>query len=143
MQLVAEADELVDVELVVREQDEVLEVLGPRAAVVAQAVQRIVDPRRGEQRQRVRFAGARLVRAVGDAVVHRRQVGQVEAVAHQQAPLGAHRALDVVVLGEREVHRNRLRAGAHFERHAVVLQQQAELLEVVAPNRSGRVSVVS
>jgi len=129
--LVAEAHELVDVELVVREQHEVLEVLGRRAGVVAQAVQRVIDARRGEQRQRVRLAAARLVRAVGDAVVHRAEVGQVEDVAHQLAPLGAHRALDVVALGEGEVHRNRLRAGADLERHAVVAQQQAELLEVV------------
>ena len=57
--LVAEADELVDVELVVGEQHEVLEVLGVGAGVVAQAVQRVVDARRGEQRERLRLAGAR------------------------------------------------------------------------------------
>jgi hypothetical protein len=52
-QLVAQLDELVDVELVVGEQHEVLEVLGRGAGVVAQPVQRIVHPRRGEQRQRL------------------------------------------------------------------------------------------
>jgi hypothetical protein len=56
-QLVAQLDELVDVELVVGEQHEVLEVLGRRAGVVAQPVQRVVHPRRGEQRQRLRAPG--------------------------------------------------------------------------------------
>ena len=84
----AEAHELVDVELVVGEQHEVLEMLGPGTGVVAQAVQRVVDPRRGEQRQRLRLAGRGLVGAVGDAVVHRAEVGQVEQVAQQQAALG-------------------------------------------------------
>ena len=88
MRLVAETDELVDVELVVGEQDEVLEVLRVGAGVVAQAVQRVVDARRGEERQRLRLAGARDVGAVGDAVVHRAEVGQVEQVAQQQPPLG-------------------------------------------------------
>ena len=134
---VPDAHELVDVELVVGEQHEILEVLGRRAAVVAQAVQRVVDPRRGEERQRVRLAGPRLVRAVGDAVVHRRQIGQVEAVAQQHATLGAHRAFDVIMLGEREVHRDRLRAGADLERDMVVAQQQPELLEVVVREQVG------
>ena len=63
--------------------------------------------------------------------------GRSNTVAHQQAPLGAQAAFEVVVLGEREVHRDRLRAGADLERHVVVLQQQAELLEVVVA-RTGR-----
>jgi hypothetical protein len=133
----AEAHELVDVELIVGEQHEVLEVLGRRAGVVAQPVQRVVDARRGEQRQRLRLAGAQLVRAVCDAVVHRAQVGQVEEVAHQQAPAGVERALEMVVLGQREVHRNGLCAGADLQRDVVVLQQQPELLEVVVAEQVG------
>ena len=133
----AEADELVDVELVVGEEDEVLEVLGVGAGVVAQAMQRVVDPRRGEERERMRLAGARDVGAVGDAVVHRAEVGQVEQVAQQQAPLRRQAALDVVVLGEREVDRDRLHAGADLERDAVVLEQEAELLAVVAGEQVG------
>ena len=135
--LVAEANELVDVELIVGEQDEVLEVLGVGAGVVAQPMQRIVDARRGEERQRMRFAGACDVGAVGDAVVHCAEVGQVEQIAQQQAPLGAHAALDVVVLGEREVDRDRLHAGADLEGDAVVLEQQAELLAEVAREQIG------
>jgi hypothetical protein len=54
---------------------------------VAQAVQRVVHARRGEQRQRLRLAG-RAPGAVGDAVVHGGQVGQVEHIAHQHAALG-------------------------------------------------------
>ena len=134
---VAEADELVDVELVVGEEDEVLEVLGVGAGVVAQAMQRVVDARRGEERERMRFAGARDVGAVGDAVVHRAEVGQVEQVAQQQAPLRRQAALDVVVLGEREVDRDRLHARADLERDAVVLEQEPELLAVVAGEQVG------
>ena len=37
----------------------------------------------------------------------------------------------MIVLGERKVHRDWLRAGANFEGGAVVFQQQAELLQVV------------
>ena len=136
-QRLAEGDEFVDVELVVGEQHEVLEVLGRGAGVVAQPVQRIVDPRCGEQRQRPRLAGRRLVRAVGDAVVHRREVGQVVEVAHREPALGTEAALEVIPLGEREVHGNRLSAGADLERDAVALQQQPELLAVVAPEEVG------
>jgi len=135
--LVPEPHELVDVELVVREQHEVLKVLRRSAGVVPQAMQRVVDPRRGEQRQRMRFARAGLTRAVGDAVVHRVEVRQVETVAHQQAALGCQAAFDVVVVGERKVHRDGLRARSHFERHVVVFQQQTELFEVVAREQFG------
>ena len=129
--LVAQADELVDVELVVREQHEVLKMLGRGAGVMAHALQRVVDSGRGEQRERMRLARARLKGAVGDAVIHRRQIGQVEDVAHQLATLGAHRALDMFVLGEREVDRDGLARHAHFDRSAVVAQQELELFSVV------------
>jgi hypothetical protein len=134
---VAQAHELVDIELVVREQHEVLEVLRRCAGVMAQPVQRIVDPRGGEQGQRLGRARGRLEGAVGDAVVHGVEVGQIEAVAHQQAPFGAQIAFDVVVLRKRKVHWDRLRAGADFQRDVVVLQQQAELFEVVVREQVG------
>ena len=133
----AERNELVDVELVVGEQDEVLEVLGRGAGVVAQAVQRIVHPRRGEQRQRVRIAGQHAVRAVGDAVVHGRQVGQVEHVGQALALQRRHAAFEVVVVGQAEGKGNGLAAGADLQRRAMVGQQQAELLEVVVGEQAG------
>ena len=46
----AQTDEFVDIELVVGEQYKILEPLGRRACVVAQAVQRVVDARSGKQR---------------------------------------------------------------------------------------------
>jgi len=134
---VPQPHELVDVELVVREQHEVLEVLGVGAGVVAQPVQRVVDPRRGEQRERHRLARPGDERAVRDAVVHRAEIGQIEQVAHQQAPVGVEAALDVVVLGEREMHGDRLHARSHLERDGVVLEQQAKLLAVVAGEEVG------
>jgi hypothetical protein len=136
-QLVAQAHELVDVELVVREEHEVLEVLGCGAGVVAQPVQRIVDAGGSEQRQRLWVAARGLVCAIGDAVVHRGQVGQVEQVAQQQAARRVERAFDVVMLGKREMHRDPLVGHAHLERHAVVLQQQLKLLQVVVPEQIG------
>ncbi len=128
----AQAHEFIDVELVVREQHEVLEPLGRGARIVAQAVQRIVHARRGEQRQRLRLARARLPGAVGDAVVHGSEVGQVEHVAHEHAALGREGALDVVVLGEREVDGDGLVADAHLQFDVVAGAQQPELLGVVA-----------
>ena len=97
---VAQGDEFVDVELVIGEQHKVLEVHRVCAAVVAQAVQRVVDARRGEQRQRRGLAGGGFVGAVGDAIVHGRQVGQVKHLAHLGSALSAHFAFDVVVFGE-------------------------------------------
>jgi hypothetical protein len=122
---------LSDVELVVREQHEILKVFGRGAGVMAQPVQRVVHARRGEQRQRLWLPVTRLVGAVGDAVVHRRQIGQIEQIAHQQAPLGADRTLQVVGVGQREVHRNGLARRPHFECYAMVAQQQSELLAIV------------
>ncbi len=75
--------------------------------------------------------GLGLPGAVGNAVVHGGQVGQVEHVAHQGAALGAHLAFHMVVFAEREVHRDGLAAGAHFQFHVTVVQQQLESLQVV------------
>ena len=72
-------------------------------------------------------AQLRLISAVGNAVIHRRQIGQIKHLAHACASLDAHLAFDVVVLGKRKMHRDRLTAHAHFQRLAVVLQQQIKL----------------
>ena len=77
-------------------------------------------------------AGGRLVGAVGDAVVHDGEVGQVKHVAHHLATGGGQAAFDMIMFGKRKMHRNRLRASAHFERRAVIFQQQAELFEVIS-----------
>ena len=137
MKAMAQAHEFVDVELVIGEQHEVLEPLGRCACVVAQAVQRVVHARRGEQRQRLRLTGGGLPGAVGDAIVHGGQVGQVEHVAHQHAAGLGQRALDVVVLRKREMDGNRVGAGAHFQLHVVAGAQQAELLGVVVGKQVG------
>ena len=81
--LLGEAAELVDVEAVVREDHEVLEMVGVGAGVVAEPVQRIVDARRGEMRQRVGPARRRHEGAVGDLVVGVLQVRHVEQVAQR------------------------------------------------------------
>ncbi len=94
-----QCDELVDVELVIGEQHVVLKPARRGAGVVAQALQRIVDARRGEQRQRPGLRGCGLVRAIGNPVVHGGQVGQVKHLAHQGLALGAQAALHVLVFG--------------------------------------------
>ena len=138
---VAQAHELVDVELVVGEQHEVLEMIGRGAGVVAQPVQRVIHARCGEQRQRLPhlavLAGLGLISAVGNPIVHRGEVGQVEQVPHQQAARRVQRAFEVVVLGQRKMHRDRLRAGTDLDGHLVVAQQQVELLSVVVAEQVG------
>ena len=133
----AERNEFVDIKLVIGEEHKVLKLFGQRAGVVAQAVQRIVHARRGEQRQGLRLPRAGLEGAVGDAVVHGREVGQVKHIAHAGAPGGVHGAFNMVVVGKGKMHRNRLGAGTHFQRHAVVVQQQFELRAVVGVEQIG------
>jgi hypothetical protein len=103
--------------------------------MMAQPLQRIIHARAGEQRQRQRLARCRFAGAVGDAVIHCRQVRQVEHIAHHGAPLRAHIAFDMVMLCKAEMDRDRLRRQPDFDLHlllAVVLQQQPELFLVVA-----------
>ena len=128
---VPQGDEFVNVELVVGEQHKVLKMLRTGSGVMPQPVQRVIHPGRGKQRQGFGLAGAWLVGAVGNAVVHGGQVGQVENVAHPGSPLCRQVTFYMVVFGKREVHRYGLRAGAHLQLHAVVLQQQVELVQVV------------
>ena len=81
--LAAQAREGVDIELVVREDHEVLEVLRIGAGVVVEPVQRIVDARGAKQGERLGRAGRQLQRAVGDRVVHGGEIGRVEDVAQR------------------------------------------------------------
>ena len=98
---------------------------------MAQPVQRVIHTRAGEQRQRLVGAVRWLIGAVGDAVVHHREVGQVEHVAHQLPALGTEIALNVIVLGERKVHWDWLRAGSNFQRGAVVFSSRRNCSKVV------------
>ena len=70
-------------------------------------------------------------RPIGDAVVHAAQVGQVEDVLHEHAALRRQRAFDVLVLAERKMDRDGLRAGADLQLDAMVALEQPELLQVV------------
>ena len=81
--LAAQSREGIDIELVVREDHEILEVLRIGAGVVVEPVQRIVDPRGTEQGKRFGRAGRQLQRAVGDRVVHGGEIGRVEHVAQR------------------------------------------------------------
>ena len=134
---VAQANELVDIKLVVGEQHIVLEPLGCRAGVVAQAVQRVVNARCGKQRQGQRATGLWVPGAIGNAVIHGGQVWQVKDLAHHLAAFRAQAAFNVVVVCERKVNRNGLCAQSHFKLHIVVALQQAELGEQVVRKKVG------
>jgi hypothetical protein len=94
---VAQCDELVNVELVIGEQHVVLKMRRAGAAVMAQAVQRVVGACPGEQRQRLGLTMGPVPSAVGDAVVHRCQVGQVKHIAQTVAARGCHFAFHVLI----------------------------------------------
>ena len=79
-QFVRHAREFVDIELVVGEQDIILEIFGRRGGVMLQPVQRIIDPRRGERRQRIFAAGLRFMHAIDDGIVHDGNIGHIEIV---------------------------------------------------------------
>ena len=133
--LAREAAELVDVELVVREQDVVLEVTGGGAGVVHEAVQRVVDALGGERGERPRSAGRRLVGAVDDVVVDVGDVGHVERVAERHRQRLRVLALERGARLEREVQRNLHRGLADLDARAVVADQQIELVGQVAPEQ--------
>ena len=132
-----QANELVDVELVVGEDDEVLEMTGRRARIVLQPHQRQVDARRGEQGQRPRLARHHLIGAVGDAVVEDRQVRHVEDLRQARKLDVLEPALDMEGLAEREMDRNRRRALAHLDRPVRRGDQKRELLLQIATEDIG------
>jgi hypothetical protein len=86
-----------------------------------QPMQREIDPRRGEQRERMRLAGQRFIRAVDDAIVEQRQVRRVEHIAHQEQALAIQIAFEVNAFGESEMNRNRLVRHADFDLHVMIL----------------------
>ena len=100
-------------------------------------MQRVIDPRRREQRERMRLARRRLIGAVDDAVVEQRQVRRIEHVAHQEQALAIQIAFEVNAFGEREMNRDRLVRHADFDLHMMVLRQQAQLLAIVVAEQVG------
>jgi len=74
----AQTRESVRVELIVREDHEVLEVLGVGARIVIEPVQRVVHARGAKQRERRRRARRMRPSPIGDSVVHRCEIGRVE-----------------------------------------------------------------
>ena len=133
-QRAAEADELVDVALVVGEQHEILEMLGRRAGVVVQPRERIVDALGGEEGERPRLVRSAHQRAVGDGVVGGAEVRQREM--RLQAAQVRLRDVDDALLDD-EGEGDRPRAHADMHRHAVMLQDVADLLLVIAAEEVG------
>jgi ABC-type transporter Mla MlaB component len=129
--LAARPRECVDVELIVREDHEILEVFRIGACVVVEPVQRIIDTRGTEQRQRLRRGGRQLQRAVGDCVVHGGEVRRVEHIAQwtvdRRLSVAEKRRFDVDIAGIGEMDGNGLARFADFGRHAVVLNEKPDL----------------
>ena len=73
-------DKFVDIALIVGEQDERLEMLGIGRAIMADPVQRIVDPLGREQGQRRGFLALENLAAVDDIVIGLDQIGGVEII---------------------------------------------------------------
>ena len=124
-------DEGVHVEGVVGEQHVVLEMVGACGGVVAQPVQRIVDARCREGRQRPRRAGDTLQRAVDDRVVHVGEIGHIEPVAQRPGHARPERAFHVHAFRIGEVDRDRHRRLPDGHRRTVVGHQQPDLLEQI------------
>ena len=108
-----------------------------RAGVVPKAVERIVHARRGEQCQGLRFRRRGSVGAVGDAVVHGRQVWKIKNLRQPLALGRAHAAFEVFVIRETEGQRDGVMACADLQGSVVILQEQAELLEVITCKEIG------
>ncbi|KAG0928211.1 hypothetical protein G6F31_017789 [Rhizopus arrhizus] len=120
---------LVHIELVVGEQHEILEVRRRGRGVVLQAVQGIIHALGGKRRQRLGFALLAAPRAVDDGVVGHGQVRHVEQVTQRALERLQVLALDIGAFRKREMQRNGGIGFADFDRHAVVLQQLADLLD--------------
>ena len=94
------------------------------AGVVVEPVQRIIDARGTEQRQRLGCARRQLQRAVGDRVVHGGEVRRVEHIAQRsvddRVSAAEERRFDVDIAAIGEMDGNRLAQFADFDRHAVV-----------------------
>ena len=125
-------DELVHVELVVGEEDVVLEMRRAGGGVMREPRQRVVDALRREGRQRPRSRGGHSRVAVDDVIVGGVEVGHVEDVAQRPVQRVLDGAFHVGVLAHGEVQRNGGVGGADADRHPVVLQEQADLVDQIA-----------
>ena len=106
---------------------------GTGRRIVRQPRQRIVDALRRERGERLRFAGARVVFAIGDLVVGDGQVGRVEQVAQRNVHQAGGRCLDMGALAKGEMQGDRRGRFRHHHRNLMVADQQGELfLEIVA-----------
>ena len=133
--LAAELDEFVHIALVVGEQHELLEMLRVGGGVVAQPVQRIVDPLGREQRQRHGAGGPAAAAAVDDGVVGGGQVGQVEMLLQLLALLAGQLGGGAL---QREGQRDRLVAAADVEGGPMVLDEQRHLLQKIVAEQGRR-----
>ena len=128
-ELAGDADELVDIALVVGQQHEILEVLRQGAGVVLQTRERVVDALGREEREGPRLAGAMLQRAVGDGIVGGAEIGEREMILQRAQPFLAD--VDDALLDD-EGERDAPVADADIDRNLVVLEDVADLGPVVA-----------
>jgi hypothetical protein len=104
--------------------------------------ERIVDPLGGERGERARPVGMRVAEAVHDVVVRGRQVRHVEEVAQRKVHRAFLRHRQPGVVRDREMDGHRSVRRADGDRDAVVLDQEADLLDQIVLEKFGRVIVV-
>ena len=126
--------ELGHVELVVGEHDMALEMFGGRGGVMRQTRQRIIHALRGKGCQRAHPVGFD-EGTVHDIIVCRAQVRHVKDIAQDEIARPFLRQVDGSFRGDSEMDRDRRVRGADDNRLAVVLDQQADLLDQVVPKQ--------
>ena len=126
--LPAPGDEAVHITLVVGKEHEPLEVLRRGRRVVLQPDEGIVDPRRGEQRQRVRDIRRRNISGVGDCIVnprkfrHREDSAKIVNLVRRQVGRG---------LRDSKGQGDRLPARANKDRPVIVSDQEVKLFAII------------
>ncbi len=131
------ADEFVDIELIVGEQDEILEMIGAGRRVMLEALHRQIDARGGEQGQRQASRGMARIGPVGNRIVHAGQIRQVEEVAEHRLLAGIQRRLDETFPRQGEMNRDRPRGQPDRQRPAVILEKQLELFAIIIAEQVG------
>ncbi|MNS85193.1 hypothetical protein D3C72_1190510 [compost metagenome] len=108
-----------------------------RRGVVLQPVQGVVHALRGERRQRLGLAFLAAPGAIDDGVVRHRQVRHVEQVAQGALERLQVLAFDIGAFGKGEMQGNGGIGFTDLDRHPVVPQKLADLLDQVVPEQRG------
>ena len=96
----------VDIELVVREQHEILEMRAVGPGIVTQSMQGIINPRSGEEGQRAGWRAAEIDLSVNQFIIHRAQIRRIEQAGEFFDLRQIKRAFDVQAFRKSEMDRH-------------------------------------